>query len=422
MAKFRHWRFIAILPAFRGCQGCAFGAPQSGCGLDSPGKQAHTACMAKSLKQRLKEKAGALGFDACGIARAEVPEEARRRLIEFVGRGLHGTMAWMETTLERRLDPRRLMPEARSAVVCAMSYAPPPGVDPLKRSADPQLGNISVYALGKDYHDVVKGKLKHLAQWLVSQTKQDVKVFVDTAPLMERALAQQAGIGWRGKHTCVLSRSLGNWFFIGVILTAAELEADAPAEAHCGTCTRCLSVCPTDAFIGPGMLDARRCISYLTIEHKGPIDRALRPLMGNHIFGCDDCLAICPWNKFAKEAREERLKPRPHLVETPLEELLTLNEPAFRRMFAGTPVRRAGYERFLANVCIATGNSGDARFVPLLKRRLAGEPPLVRAMAVWALSRLLPGNEFASLKTRFLPQETDDYVRAEWRAEERSDP
>ncbi len=374
--------------------------------------------MAKSLEQRLKEKAREVGFDACGIARAEVPEGARRQLLEFIGRGLHGTMEWMETTLERRLDPKRLMPNAKSAIVCAMSYAPPPEVDPLKRAGQPELGNISVYALGRDYHDVVKGRLKHLAQWLVSQTKRDVKVFVDTAPLMERTLAEQAGIGWRGKHTCVLSRELGNWFFIGVILTEAELAPDEPAEAHCGTCTRCLSICPTNAFIGPGMLDARRCISYLTIEHKGPIDRALRPLMGNRIFGCDDCLAICPWNKFAKEAQEERLKPRPHLVETPLEELLKLDEPAFRKMFAGTPVRRAGYERFLANVCIAAGNSGDSRFVAPLERRLTGEPPLIRGMAVWGLSRLLPQAEFASLKQRHLPHETDAQVRAEWLADD----
>ena len=371
--------------------------------------------MAKSLEQRLKEKARALGFDACGITRAEVPQEARRQLIAFVGRGLHGSMEWMETTLERRLDPKRLMPEARSAIVCAMSYAPPSEVDPLMRAVRPDLGNISVYALGRDYHDVVKGRLKHLAQWLVSRTKRDVKVFVDTAPLMERALARQAGIGWRGKHTCVLSRELGNWFFIGVILTEAELMPDDPAEAHCGSCTRCLSACPTDAFIGPGKLDARRCISYLTIEHKGPIHRALRPLMGNRIFGCDDCLAICPWNKFAKEAREERLKPRPHLIETPLEELLTLDEPAFRKMFAGTPVRRAGYERFLANVCIAAGNSNNVALVPLLERLLSDNvPPLARAMAVWALSRRLPPAEFAALRQAHLPGERDTLVRAEW--------
>jgi len=369
--------------------------------------------MPKSLEQRLKEKAREIGFDACEITRAKVPEGARRQLIAFVGRGLHGTMEWMKTTLERRLDPKRLMPEAKSAIVCAMSYAPPPEIDPLERVARPDLGNISVYALGRDYHDVVKGRLKHLAQWLVSQTKRDVKVFVDTAPLMEKVLAAQAGIGWQGKHTCVLSRELGNWFFIGVILTEAALAPDAPAEARCGTCTRCLSICPTEAFIGPGMLDARRCISYLTIEHKGPIPRDLRPLMGNRIFGCDDCLATCPWNKFAKEAREERLKPRQHLVDTQLEELLLLDEPAFRKMFAGTPVRRAGYERFLANVCIAAGNSGNTRFVSLLERRLASEPLLIRGMAVWALSRLLPKEAFVALRKRHLPYETDALVRAE---------
>ncbi len=373
--------------------------------------------MGKSLEQRLKEKARELGFDACGIARAEVPERAKKALIDFVRQGFHGTMEWMETTLERRIDPKRLMPEARSAVVCAMSYAPPPELDPLERVQDPHLGNISVYALGKDYHDVVKGRLKHLAQWLVSQTKQDVKVFVDTAPLMERALAQQAGIGWRGKHTCIVSRELGDWFFIGVILTAAELAPDAPERNHCGTCTRCLDICPTNAFLGPRKLDARRCISYLTIEHKGPIERDLRPLMGNRVFGCDDCLAICPWNKFAKPPRDERLKPKEHLKHTPLEELLALDEQAFRRMFAGTPVRRAGFERFLANACIAAGNSGDAAFVVPLKRLLSeNTPPLARAMAVWALSRLLPDAEFIALRAAHLPEEEDPLVRGEWLA------
>ena len=370
------------------------------------------------LKQQLKERARALGFDACGIAPATVPRARQEELRRFIAEGLHGSMQWMETTLSRRLDPRALMPEARSAIVCAMSYTPPPGLDLLARATDKTLGNISVYALSRDYHDVVKGKLKHLAQWLASRSKAEVKVFVDTAPLMEKVLAEQAGIGWAGKHTCVLSRHLGNWFFIGVILTAAELAPDAPATAHCGSCTRCLDICPTNAFIAPHQLDARRCISYLTIEHTGPIPRDLRPLMGNRIFGCDDCLAVCPWNRFARQAREERLHPRQHLRHTPLAELLALDEPGWRKMFAGTPVRRAGYDRFMANVLIACANTGAVPadvIVQALEQGRADDYPLMRAMSVWALSRLLPEDAFDALRQRHQPAERHPWVLAEWR-------
>ena len=374
--------------------------------------------MKRRLEQQLKQRAHALGFDACGIAQATVPEEKRRQLRRFIAEGLHGSMQWMETTLNRRLDPRALMPQAKSAIVCAMSYTPPSGLDPLARATDDTLGNISVYALSRDYHDVVKGRLKHLAQWLASRTQAEVKVFVDTAPLMEKVLAEQAGIGWAGKHTCVLSRHLGNWFFIGVILTAAALAPDAPATAHCGSCTRCLDICPTNAFIGPQRLDARRCISYLTIEHTGPIPRDLRPLMGNRIFGCDDCLAVCPWNRFAQEAREERLQPRQHLRHTPLAELITLDEAGWRKMFAGTPVRRAGYDRFMANVLIACANTGAVPaddIAQLLQQGRADDYPLMRAMSAWALSRLLPREKFDTLRQRHQPAERHPWVLAEWR-------
>ena len=370
----------------------------------------------RSLEEQIRARALSAGFDKVGITRAEVPAEASRELEEFVARGLHGTMTWMADTLARRMQPRAMWPEARSAIVCAMNYGPPPGLDPLARARCKTCGNISVYALGRDYHDVVKGRLKHVAQWLASRAKAEVKVFVDTAPLMEKPLAVQAGIGWAGRHTCVLSRDFGNWLFLGVILTTAELTPDDPATSHCGTCRACLDICPTGAFLGSHRLDARRCISYLTIEHKGPIDRRLRPLMGNRIFGCDDCLAVCPWNRFARPATEERLKPRPALVDPPLAELAALDDAAFRRMFAGTPVRRAGRDRFVANVLIAIGNSGDPGLVPAAEARLADGSPLVRAMAVWALSRLLEPAAFRRLAERHLAAETDPLVREEWQA------
>ena len=373
--------------------------------------------MAKALEQQLKDKARQLGFDACGIAAPEVPAYTAAGLEEFVRAGFHGSMHWLADTLARRRDPRALMPRANSAIVCAMSYAPPCGHDPLARARDPRLANISLYAARRDYHDVIKGKLKHLAQWLVSRTGADVKVFVDTAPLLERPLAQQAGIGWQGRHTCAVSRRLGGWFFIGVILTSAVLTPDAPAENHCGSCRRCLDVCPTQAFVRERVLDARRCISYLTIEHKGPIARALRPRMGNRVFGCDDCIAVCPWNKFAQAVRETRLQLREDLARLTLPELLKLNEADWRKLFAKTPVRRAGFDRFMANVLIACANTRAVpaqRLHELLKREIFKEYPLARAMLVWALAQLLPPAAFAQLRARHLPAESHPWVRDEW--------
>ncbi len=370
----------------------------------------------KTLEERLKERARAQGFDAVGIAPARLPEGAGARLEAFVAAGLHGAMSWMEETLPRRTAPRNMWPQARSAVVCAMNYGPPEGLRPLERRLRRGRGVISLYAMGRDYHDVLKGRLKHVAQWLAAQTGAEVKVFVDTAPLMEKPLATAAGLGWAGGHTCVVSRTFGCWLFLGVILTTAALAPDAPEEAHCGSCRACVDICPTGAITAPGRLDARRCISYLTIEHPGPVERALRPLMGNRIFGCDDCLAVCPWNKFAREAREARLRPGAHLIDPPLEELAELDDAAFRKMFAGTPVRRAGRERFVANVLIAIGNSGERRLAEAARRRIDDESPLVRAMAAWALRRLLPPEEVAPLRERALEKETDRMARDEWLA------
>ncbi len=370
----------------------------------------------RTIEERIRERARMQGFDAVGIAPARLSAEEGRQLEDFVAFGLHGTMDWMAETLPRRRDPTGMWPEARSAIVCAMNYGPPEGLDPLRRLERHDRGIVSVYALGKDYHDVLKGRLKHVAQWLASRTGADVKVFVDTAPLMEKRLALRTGIGWAGRHTCIVSRDWGSWLFLGVILTTAELEPDAPSKNCCGSCTACLDICPTGAFLGPGRIDARRCISYLTIEHRGTIDRSLRPLMGNRIFGCDDCLAVCPWNKFARPATEERLRPRPELIDPPLAELAALDEAAFRRMFAGTPVRRAGRDRFVANVLIAIGNSGNDELAESARIRLSDGSPLVRAMAVWALSRLLPRPAFSELEGIMRPAEEDAMVLAEWRA------
>ncbi len=373
----------------------------------------------RSLEDRLKERALSQGFDEVRIAPARLAAEEGEQLEAFVRAGLHGSMTWMAETLQRRKNPCNMWPEARSAIVCAMNYGPQEGFDPLARTQRVGRGVISLYALGRDYHDVLKGRLKHVAQWLASRTGEDVKVFVDTAPLMEKRLARAAGAGWAGKHTCIVSRRWGGWLFLGVILTTARLRADAPEADHCGSCTRCIDACPTGAFPGPGRIDARRCISYLTIEHKGPVARALRPLMGNRIFGCDDCIAACPWNKFAAPAGEERLKPKAALVDPPLAELAELDDAAFRKRFAGTPVRRAGRERFVANVMIAIGNSGDAALAAVARARLDDESPLVRAMAVWALCRLLPEEDFAALRKARLAGEDDALVRAEWLAEGR---
>jgi epoxyqueuosine reductase len=339
---------------------------------------------------------------------------AGARLEAFLADSRHGDMSWMATTADRRGDPGRLWPQARSAIVVGMSYAP--DADPLEALAHTSRGAISVYAKGKDYHDVLKGRLKELARWLAAETRGEVKVFVDTAPLMEKPLAAAAGLGWQGKHTNLVSRRHGSWLFLGVILTTATIGPDRPEADHCGSCRRCLDVCPTDAFPAPYQLDARRCIAYLTIEHKGHIAREFRAAIGNRVFGCDDCLAVCPWNKFAETAREVRLKARAETDNPPLAELLALDDAAFRARFAGTPVKRTGRDRFLRNVLIAAGNSGDVSLLSHVEILLADASPLVRAMAVWALYRLADSIHAAKLASRYLPRERDPAVRAEWHA------
>ncbi len=364
------------------------------------------------MAERLKTFAQALGFDAIGVASARDAWPNGARLAEFIAEGRHGDMAWME--YPQRAHPNALWPEAHSAVIVGQSYAPED--DSLALLAQKGEGLVSAYAARRDYHDVIKGKLKQLAQWLARETQADVKVFVDTAPLMEKPLAQRAGLGWQGKHTNLVSREHGSWLFLGVILTAAELEPDAPQEDHCGSCRQCLDICPTKAFPAPYQLDARRCLAYLSIEHKGQIAREFRKPMGNRIFGCDDCLAVCPWNKFAAQALEARMALRNHLRLAPLAELAALDDAAFRLRFAGTPVKRTGRERFVRNVLVAIGNSQDCALAGSAEQLLDDASPLVRGMAVWALSRLLDETAFARLKSARLPREQDASVREEWGA------
>jgi epoxyqueuosine reductase len=351
------------------------------------------------------------GFDVVGVTRPDAIPLAKGRLAQFIAEGAHGDMAWMEG--ERRGDPRTLWPAVRSVIMLGLNYGS--GGDPLAILKRRDRGAISVYAQGDDYHDIIKPRLKAIARWLAAQAGGEVKVFVDTAPLMEKPLAAAAGVGWQGKHTNLLSRQHGSWLFLGAILTTIDLPPDEPEDDHCGSCRACLEVCPTAAFPEPYRLDARRCISYLTIEHKGPIARELRPLMGNRIYGCDDCLAVCPWNKFAQAGREAKLAARAELQAPRLADLARLDDAAFRKLFSKSPVKRTGRHRFVRNVLIAIGNSGDPSLAPEAERLLADPSPLVRGAAVWALGRL-DLQRLAALAPTHRPHETDPLVEDEWAA------
>ena len=359
----------------------------------------------------IRSQASALGFDVCRFASASDPWSAGEKLAHFVEAGRHGEMGWMETTLERRAHPTAMWDGAKSAVVLGLNYGP--RTDPLPEMADRSAGYISVYARGDDYHEVIKGRLKTLAGQIAAKTGEDVKVFVDTAPLMEKPLAQRAGLGWQGKHTNLLSRDHGNWLFLGVILSAAELEPDAAETEHCGSCTACLDACPTQAFPAPFQLDARRCLSYLTIEFPGPWPVEFRTATGSRIYGCDDCLAVCPWNKFAAASKEARLQARGALEQPPLAELAALDDPAFRALFTKNPIKRIGRDRFLRNVLYAIGNSADAGLAATTERLLDDASPLVRGAAVWALGRL-DAETFGRAKAVRLAGEDDEGVRSEW--------
>jgi epoxyqueuosine reductase len=337
-----------------------------------------------SLADRLRAQARAEGFAGIGIARPDAVPGLPARLADWLAQGRHGQMGWMAERAAWRADPLALWPAVRSVVMLAEVYTPQG--DPLAVLAQPDRGAVSVYAQGRDYHDLVKRRLKRLGRWLLAAAGGEIKVFVDTAPVMEKPLAQAAGLGWQGKHTNLLSRDLGNWFFLGAIFTTLDLPADAPETSHCGSCTACLDICPTGAFPAPYQLDARRCISYLTIEHRGPVDPGLRPLMGNRIYGCDDCLAVCPWNKFAQAARETGYAAR--VGAPPLAELAALDDAGFRARFAGSPVKRIGRHRLVRNVAYAIGNSGLAALAPAVQALVGDPDPAVADAARWALARL----------------------------------
>jgi len=338
----------------------------------------------------------------------------RDGLAGFLAEGFNGDMAWMAARPERRGDPRALWQEVRAVVMLGVNYGP--DRDPMEVLRRRDRGAISVYAQGDDYHDVVKKRIKTLGHWLAARAGGDVKVFVDTAAVMEKPLAAAAGLGWQGKHTNLVSRRFGSWLFLGALFTTLDLPPDGAQADHCGSCRACLDVCPTAAFPAPYRLDARRCISYLTIEHKGPIPRALRPLMGNRIYGCDDCLAVCPWNKFARRGREAKLAGRTALAAPSLAELARLDDAAFRRRFAGTAVKRTGRDRFVRNVLIAIGNSGDPALAVHAERLIADPSAVVRGAAVWAVARLIAQPAYAALAARCAAAEPDPAVREEWRA------
>jgi len=368
---------------------------------------------AEPLRLALTQQARTLGFDCSGVTDPGAIARAGAYFHEFLDAGAHGDMEWLAANPKRRSDPRELWSDVRSVIMLGVNYGPEE--DPLAILAQRLRGAISVYAQGDDYHDVIKKRLKALARWLAATAACEVKVFVDTAAVMEKPLAQAAGLGWQGKHTNLVSREFGSWLFLGAIFTDADLRRDEADTDHCGSCRACLDICPTSAFPAPYKLDARRCISYLTIENKGVIPREFRKAIGNRIYGCDDCLAVCPWNKFAQAGHEAKLSARDELRAPELSSLVRLDDAAFRKLFAKSPVKRIGRDRFIRNVLIAIGNAGEAGLATEAKRLLTDASPLVRGAAVWALSELLERAAFTALAASALGRESDETVRAEWR-------
>ncbi|HIB57461.1 MAG TPA: tRNA epoxyqueuosine(34) reductase QueG [Alphaproteobacteria bacterium] len=365
-----------------------------------------------TLVSKIRDRALSLGFDAIGFAGPEDVGQAGRKLSEFVALGRHGEMKWMTKKIDRRKDPKKLWPAVRGVIVVAANYGPE--TDPLDDLSRRSIGTISVYARNRDYHKILKGRLKQLGNWMSSSLGGKIKVFVDTAPVMEKPLAEAAGLGWQGKHTNLVSQEYGSWLFLGVIFTTFEVSSEETIGDRCGSCQRCLDICPTHAFPAPYQLDARRCISYLTIEHKGQIAREFRAAMGNRIFGCDDCLAVCPWNKFARATREVKLSAREDLLAPDLSMLARLDDQAFRTLFAGSPIKRLGRNRFVRNVLVAIGNSANPALAKAAAARLEDSSPLVRGMAVWAWQQLAKPEEIAGRRKQHLCQESDSAVRAEW--------
>lgn len=364
------------------------------------------------IKKQIREEAQKIGFDAIGFTTADLPPDAKKRLVEFLELGRHGDMEWLSNRSAQRAHPKALWPEASSVIMLGLNYGP--GEDPMIKLDKRGIGNISVYAQNKDYHDIVKKRLKRLARMIAEQHRADVKVFVDTAPVMEKPLAERAGLGWQGKHTNLVSRDYGSWLFLGAIFTSLPLVADSPSKDHCGACQNCLGICPTKAFPAPYQLDARRCISYLTIEYNGPIPVEFRESMGNRIYGCDDCLAVCPWNKFAQLSKEAEFHARDELSAPSLAILAALDDAAFRKLFSKSPVKRTGRNRFIRNVLIAISNSDDKSLLPTVCNLLDDDDASVRGAAVWALHKLDPAG-FGGLMSEYASAESNAQVVEEWR-------
>jgi epoxyqueuosine reductase len=379
--------------------------------MSSPGQS--SADITDDIRGGIRDQALKLGFDAVGFSGPDSGDTAKR-LSDYISSGYHGDMGWMETTQERRQSPRGLWPDVKSIIAVGMNYGP--DEDPLLLQGHPDRAVVSAYARGRDYHDVLKKQLRQLARSIAEDWSCEVKLFVDTAPVMEKPIAQQAGLGWQGKHTNLVSREFGSWLFLGEVFTTLDLGPDVPMQDHCGGCHRCIDACPTAAFPAPYKLDARRCISYLTIEHGGHIPREFRIPMGNRIYGCDDCLAVCPWNKFATPTPHDALMPHIHLRRPRLKDFAALDDASFRQVFSGSPVKRLGRDRFVRNVLIAIGNSGDVSLGDSARALLEDASPLVRAMAVWALARLLTTEAFETLREEFAHVDPDPDVKGEWAA------
>lgn len=372
-----------------------------------------TPASGESLRQVLDARAKQLGFEAFGITTAEARPDLPEKLQTALDKGWHAGMEWMAETAARRQSPKMLWPDVRSIIMLGMNYGPES--DPLADLEQTSRANISVYARNRDYHEIIKGKLKDLAGLLARRGGAAVKVFVDTAPVMEKPLAEAAGIGWQGKHSALVSRQFGSWLFLGVIFTDAELPADQPHAENCGTCTRCLDICPTNAFPAPFRLDASKCLAYYSNEHQGVIPQQFRKPMGNRVFGCDDCLAVCPWNSFASRTRETRLAARDELKLPELAQMLQLDDNQFRQLFRGSPVKRLGHARFIRNVLIATGNSGDISLLELTEQRLRDREPVIRATSVWAVRQLATSERFSELREKYGTNEKDAMVLNEWK-------
>lgn len=372
----------------------------------------HSLTSKKELKNIIQKKSKEFGFDIMRVTDPKINKEDNIYMKEFLDKNYHGDMDWLKKNIERRMSPKKIWEDTKSIIILGVNYGP--DHNPMKNLESKEIGNISVYARGNDYHDIIKKNLKQFGRWIVSETNSEIKVFIDTAPIMEKPLAQRAGLGWQGKHTNLVSKKYGSWLFLASIFTNLNLEIDKEEEDHCGSCNNCLEICPTNAFVRPYKLDARKCISYLTIEHKGIIPNELRSKIGNRIYGCDDCLAVCPWNKFAKESSEIKFKQKNPTNFYELKNLSLLDDSKFRKIFSKSPIKRIGRNRFLRNVLLAIGNSKLKDLKNQVNKNLLDDSPLVRGAAVWALNQLVDGEELKKTKIKMLSIEKNEAVRKEW--------